>query len=181
MEEGGTFSKASFHGVGPVAKGFLGLMLGLVLCCSTMCFGGAAFVKSAVDDLVGEPVEIVEDGMVVEGGGGGGQRQQYEALQTAEDGQDNELEIPLMMQNDTVEKVEDGEGGGNNGSDDGDANNMLKSDSVLMRSEAPSVARSNTRATSSSLPRGGSSIKRMFCACQLCYLVTLFTSSIYII
>ena len=62
---GGTFSKASFEGVGPVATGTLGVLLALTLCCSTCCFAGATFVKSAVDDLVREPAELVEDGRLV--------------------------------------------------------------------------------------------------------------------
>ena len=98
MDGGGTFSKASFQGVGPVAKGVLGVLLGLVLCCSTLCFAGATFMKCAVDDLMGEPVEIVEDGMLISGG-------RYERVQSIEEEPEegrSELEFPLMQNGTTT-------------------------------------------------------------------------------
>mmetsp|Transcript_37242 Transcript_37242/g.78018 ORF Transcript_37242/g.78018 Transcript_37242/m.78018 type:complete len:283 (+) Transcript_37242:521-1369(+) len=114
MDDGGTFSKASFAGVGPIAKGVLVSMMTLVLCCSTMCFGGVTFVKCAVDDLVGEPAEIVEDGILIggRGGGEGGQMEdemEYEELPRREEreegGQRDELEIPLMQNNDNTGRL----------------------------------------------------------------------------
>jgi len=183
MEDGGTFSKASFVGVGPVAKGVLGVLMGLVLCCSTVCFAGATFVKCAVDDLVGEPVEIVEDGMLV---GGGGQQYEEEGHQTAEaeEGRD-ELEIPLM-QNETAEDQDVEEGSGKHIDDSSAPDRLPQSDSLLMRSEAAaasiaqlsrvSLSPNNHRAT----PKP-SSIKRMYCGCQLCYLVTLLTTIFFFI
>lgn len=195
IEDGGTFSKASFAGVGPVAKFVLGLMMGLVLCCSTMCFGGATFLKCAVDDLVGEPVEIVEEEIafgVDEGGsvGGGGEQQHVEMIE----GQDNELSVPLM-QNDTLGKnAEEGEANedvnaaeesGNGGDEFADEHRFAKS--VLHRSDVAhgrdavaSLARSTVSATRHTQPKP-SSVRRMYCACQLCYLVTIITTIILFI
>lgn len=150
-----------------MAKGILWVMMGLVLCCSTMCFGGASFVKCAVDDLVGEPVEVVEDGM--HSGGG----QQYETLPSEEVGGRDELEIPLMQNEETTEEQAE-EGNGNLGDD---THNKPTNDSMLMRSEAASVAAQSriSRSSTRAVPRG-SSIKQMYCACQMCYLFTVLTT-----
>jgi hypothetical protein len=80
---GGTFSTASFQGVGPVATTVLAVIMGLVLCCATCCFAGATFVKGAVDDLVGEPDMVGEDD---------GMSGQYDSSQL-------ELEAPLLLEN----------------------------------------------------------------------------------
>ncbi|KAL7435469.1 hypothetical protein ACHAXM_004670 [Skeletonema potamos] len=80
---GGTFSAASFQGVGLVATTVLAVIMGLVLCCATCCFAGATFVKGAVDDLLGEPDMVGEDD---------GMSGQY-------DGNQVELEAPLLLEN----------------------------------------------------------------------------------
>jgi len=166
---GGTFSMESFHGVGPVVKVVLGLLMGLVICCSTLCFAVASFFKCAVDDLVGEPVEMVEDGVP----GGWGRREQYERIEfssEADEGGD-ELEIPLL-QNGTLEEVEGGEDGVANYQVKIPPTSLLNGDSVLMRSEPPSVAPLSFLPPNRATPRG-SSIKSMYFGCQLCYLFTI--------
>ena len=106
MHDGGTFSRSSFEGVGPVAAGTLGVLLGLVVCCSTLCFAGATFLKCAVDDLVGEPADMVEGGALVgmegvtQGGYGGGGDDEGEE---GGEGRREELEIPLLQSNQTGE------------------------------------------------------------------------------
>ncbi|KAL9186663.1 hypothetical protein ACHAXT_005901 [Thalassiosira profunda] len=167
-DAGGTFSKASFQGVGPAAKGVLGVLMGLILCCSTMCFGAATFVKGAVDDLVGEPVELVEDGMLIQGGTPG---------ETVEFAQRDELEIPLM-QNDDAEKAEEGE---SDEKEESEVDNLQRSSSAAMRSGQASVARSRISLSSRRATPRGSSIKRMYGACQLCYLFTVITTVILFI
>jgi hypothetical protein len=181
---GGTFSYESFRGVGPVAKIILGLLTGLVLCCSTLCFGLASFFKCAVDDLVGEPIEMVEDGVPVGWGRGGRERRQYyERIDfTSESENDvgrDELEIPLL-QNGTLEEVEGAE-------EDGLTNyqvklpttpGLLNGDSILMRSEPPSVAPLSYLLPNRTTPSKGSSIKSMYFGCQLCYLFTIITTMV---
>jgi len=191
MDDGGTFSKASFAGVGPIAKGVLVSMMTLVLCCSTMCFGGVTFVKCAVDDLVGEPAEIVEDGILIggRGGGEGGQMEdemEYEELPRREEreegGQRDELEIPLMQNNDNtgrLSKEDSGYIGDVNATTPEtrrNNNNNNNPNSFAMRSaldDAASAARSRISLSSNRATPRGSSIQRMYCACQSCYLFTL--------
>lgn len=211
MEDPGIFSSASFAGVGPVAKGVLGVLMGLILCCSTLCFGGVTFLKCAVDDLVGEPVEIVEDGVVIRVNDNDGlarqqQQQEYQyerVVDTAEadeGGQlkqdDDDLEMPLMQNEkgigDDVEQ--DGEEGSRAGKkieheeiEETPAVLLPKRDAhapILRRAAdgAASISRMSRRSMSSNrvTPRG-SSIKRMYCGCQLCYLFTVISTIILFI
>lgn len=183
LDGGGTFSRASFRGVGPVAKGVLITVMALVLCCSTLCFGGATFLKCAVDDLVGEPVEIVEDGMLV-GGAGAQQGQQYEMVREDEEGP----EAPLLEKNETepshdaerMTRSESGYIGEVNAAAVDGSNPYNNRNSQLIRSteegEAASVARSRLSLSSNRATPRGSSIKRMYCACQSCYFLTLVTT-----
>ncbi|KAL7468318.1 hypothetical protein ACHAXS_008619 [Conticribra weissflogii] len=108
VEDGGIFSASSFTGAGPVVKVVLGIVVGLVLCCSTVCLVGASAVKCAVDDLVGEEDGVDYRGRMDAAGGN----------DDAEEEQD-ELEIALLRQplNDGVTdniNVENGEEGENN-------------------------------------------------------------------
>ncbi|KAL7538976.1 hypothetical protein ACHAWF_006378 [Thalassiosira exigua] len=115
---------------------------------------------------MGEPVEIVEDGMVV---GEGGQR--YEMAPTEEvEGQD-ELERPLSPNGSEALQVEEGAENGEGG--DGI---QRKNSAVLRTLEAASVARSRVSMRSSRAAPRDSSIRRMYGSCQLCYLFTLVTS-----
>jgi len=195
MEDAGIFSSQSFQGVGPVAKGVLGVLMGLILCCSTLCFGGITFLKCAVDDLVGEPVEIVEDGEVVIRSTDDGQI--YERiLDTAEaeegeeddeeEGQRDDLEMPLM-QNEATEDDEKEDttkvaGEDVNVEEEEDGISSLpkkRQSSVLRRPDAASISRMSRRSVRSSrvTPRG-SSIKQMYCGCQICYLFTVISTII---
>jgi len=129
-------------------------------------------MKCAVDDLMGEPAEIVEDGMLISGG------QQYDRVQSIDeepDGVQNELEFSLM-QNETTANEEAEEGSGKS-SVEGPPEVLPMSDSRLMRSGAASVSHLSRMSLSSNrvTPRG-SSIKRMFFGCQLCYFFSLLTT-----
>lgn len=186
-DDGGIFSKDSFHGVGPASTAVLGILLGLVICCSTICFAGASFLKAAVDDIVGEPSDMmVEDGVL---GGDSWRRrqQQYETIEFMRSSEADEirgeleevemLETPLLH-NGTLEEGEEGE--------DGVMTYqvnlppaVLNGDSILTRSEPPSVRvpLSTMSKNKREAPRG-SSIKSMYFGCQLCYLFTLLTAII---
>ena len=155
---GGTFSKASFQGAGPVATTVLAVIMGLVLCCATCCFAGATFVKGAVDDLIGEPdvmVDEEDDGM----------SSQYDDNQL-------ELETPLLLEN------------GSAGETDGEAiaHGNRRSNS-LTRSEQVSVTQLSAMSitTNRRPPKKKSSIKRMYGVCQIFYLVTIFFTVILFI
>lgn len=96
------------------------------------------------------------------------------------EGQQDELEIALL-QNDTMGKAEEGEGSGNDDGDGTTEDSIPKDDSNLMRPEQASVARSRVSVSSNRATPRGSSIKRMYCACQMCYLTTIFTTIILFI
>lgn len=149
---GGTFSRDSFEGVGVVSKSVLGVLMGLILCCSTLCFAGVTFVKAAVDDLVGEPAEIAQEWHE--------QFDRADNTHETEDGRE-ELEIPLLK-NDTV--VLDAEQGG------------------VLRPEAASPSRlSRVPVSSSRVTPRDSNLQRMYCGCQLCYLFTVITTTVLFI
>ncbi len=150
VSRGGTFSSASFQGVGPVATAVLAVIMGLILCCSTCCFAGATFVKGAVDDLVGEPSS---DNIVEEDDGMSGQYDE-------EDG-DN-LETPLLLENGSAEET-DGEA-------IADANRRISEQQAsVTQLSAMSVTTSNRRRPA----KKKSSIKRMYGMCQIVYLITI--------
>mmetsp|Transcript_24594 Transcript_24594/g.37080 ORF Transcript_24594/g.37080 Transcript_24594/m.37080 type:complete len:495 (+) Transcript_24594:75-1559(+) len=156
---GGTFSKASFEGVGPVATTVLAVIMGLVLCCATCCFAGATFVKGAVDDLV-RPVDMVyeDDGM---------------SGQYYDDDNQLELEAPLLLEN--------GSAGETDGEAIADANRRSNS---LTRSEQVSVTQLSAMSVTTNRrpPKKKSSIRRMYGVCQVVYLVTIFfTVTLFIV
>ena len=155
IKGGGTFSKSSFEGVGAGVKALVWILAGLVLCCSTLCFAGATAVKCAVDDLVGEDPQMVEDGMLV-----GGQGEDVEEQQ-------DELEIALLHPSTD---------GANECDSDGD---RIKNDANVMLGDQASVSQITRLSTTSARrePKGHS-IRRMYCACQFCYLATFLTTGI---
>jgi len=85
------------------------------------------------------------------------------------EGNREESEITLLQNNDgAAEEKADSENVGTNGATDD-----------IMRAEEPaSVARSRVSLSSTRATSRGSSIKRMYCACQSCYLFTIFISII---
>ena len=211
IDTNGIFSSDSFVGVGPVAKALLGVLLGLVLCCSTMCFGGVTFLKCAVDDLVGEPVEIVEDGVLMTTDVRDSQRQQErqnekyqydrvvdtaEAEEEEEEGSkqrrsdnvDDDLEMPLM-QNEVAAGNEDEQDAKEKGVDKDQKDEEEAGEGVQRQNESSTLTRrrsdvasiSQLSRRSSRITSRNSSIKRMYCGCQLCYLVTIITSIILFI
>ncbi|KAL3782907.1 hypothetical protein HJC23_004886 [Cyclotella cryptica] len=168
---GGTFSAQSFRGVGPVVWGVVGVIFGLVVCCSSLCFGGVTFLKGAVDDLVGAMPEMVEDGMVV--------NEDYHLLERdreePEEEQDN-LEIALLQNaphnedndDEISDKGDDDENRDNNGFD------FVRTEHVsvtnLSRLSMPTMFNNETR------KNGGGRVGRMYFACQLCYIFTIVTT-----
>ena len=168
---GGTFSKESFEGVGMVSKSVLGILLGLVLCCSTLCFAGVTLLKAAVDDLVGEPTEIEKEwreqfGRDVDN---------YNIMTEVEEenGRGEELEIPLLTNNGSLEES-DAEQGSSSG----------KNRSGLIPPTDAASQHSRFRlpiSTQRAPPPRDSSLQRMYCGCQLCYLFTIITTVILFI
>ena len=154
IERGGVFSPRAFPGGVPWLPGVLGVLVGWVLCCATLCFAGATFVKCTVDELVGEKPEMVENGMMVREEGQMAREQ-------------DELEFALL-QNTSAGEEEEGSGADARG----------KSDLDLMRSEQASVTQSSRMAVTSNRPPTSHSFHRMYCVCQICYLVTILTSGI---
>ena len=158
MYHGGTFSSASFQGVGPVAITVLAVIMGLVLCCATCCFAGATFVKGAVDDLVGE--EPSSSDMVEEDDGMSGQ------YNDDDDGDD--LETPLLLEN--------GSAGETDGEAIADANRRISEQASVTQLSAMSVTTNRRRPA-----KKKSSIKRMYGMCQIVYLITIFLTVILFI
>ncbi|KAL7452203.1 hypothetical protein ACHAWC_003931 [Mediolabrus comicus] len=167
---GGTFSKASFQGVGPVTTTVLAVIMGLILCCATCCFAGATFVKGAVDDIVGQPDMVDEDD---------GMDEQYDS----DEYQQDELATPLLLEN-----------GGSAGEMDGeaiaDANGVSSKEgdynTALTRSEPVSVTQLSAMSVTASRPRPSprkkkSSIKQMYGVCQIIYLITIIMTVILFI
>eukprot|EP00569_Conticribra_weissflogii_P005327 CAMPEP_0171332206 /NCGR_PEP_ID=MMETSP0878-20121228/3212_1 /TAXON_ID=67004 /ORGANISM="Thalassiosira weissflogii, Strain CCMP1336" /LENGTH=537 /DNA_ID=CAMNT_0011832905 /DNA_START=164 /DNA_END=1777 /DNA_ORIENTATION=+ len=164
VADGGIFSASSFTGVGPVVKVVLGIVVGLVLCCSTVCLVGASAVKCAVDDLVGE-----------EGGDYMGRTVAAGRNDDAEEEQD-ELEIALLRQPisegvpDNI-KVENGE----------EEENTNRNTNYTSPGENVSISQRSRISTTTSAARRkpkGSSIRRMFFACQICYLTIFLVTGI---
>lgn len=171
--DGGIFSSSSFNGVGAVSTSVLWVLFGLVLCCSTMCYGTATFLKGAVDDLVGEP-EFVDDGI-------------FEGRQLELDDND-QLEIPLVQ---NKEACQNDEGWGtdhrrNNSRQnvnedekmDNDNENAVMNASKLfdmVDQASVSLSRATTRR------QRPSSLKQMYRSCQFCYMFTILTSIILFI
>ncbi|KAL7477560.1 hypothetical protein ACHAW6_003366, partial [Cyclotella cf. meneghiniana] len=147
-----------------------GVIFGLVVCCSSLCFGGVTFLKGAVDDLVGAMPEMVEDGVVVNG--------DYQLLEEErdepEEEQDN-LEIALLQnaphnednEDEVSEKGNDDENRGKNGFD------LARTDYVsvtnLSRLSMPTMYNQTRQ-------RGGGRVGRMYFACQICYIFTIVTA-----
>lgn len=162
---GGTFSRASFQGVGPIAWGVIGIVFGLVICCSTLCFGGVTILKGAVDDLVGGQPEMVEDGMV---GGGDYQLLLQEERQREE--RDN-LEF-AMLQNGSHKEA-------NTEQEKLEENGISNREIVTKPDDQGSVtnlSRLSIPTMYNSPPQNGGNIKRMYFACQLCYIFTFITT-----
>lgn len=153
---GGTFSRESFEGVGVVSKSVLGVLMGLVLCCSTLCFAGVTLLKAAVDDLVGEPDDIAKEW-----------HEQFGRVDNnaAEEMVGEELEIPLLT-NGSLEELDAEQGRG-------------KSRSGLVPDDAASHGRRRVPIpTLRSSPQRDSNLQRMYCGCQLCYLFTIIITII---
>jgi hypothetical protein len=168
IDFGGTFSKSTFQGVGAVTKGVVGVMVGLILCCASMCFAGATLVKCAVDDLVGDDPAMVEDGMWVSGGG------EYQRIT---DGDDEEEEVEFaLLQNGPANDDGCDDGGGQ--SREKDVTNGLS----LMRTEEVSVTALSRLSAPTTYtnrrPKGGQNVGRMYSACQACYAFTILTTII---
>lgn len=163
---GGLFSKESFEGVGVVSKSVLGILMGLILCCSTLCFAGVTLLKAAVDDLVGEPTEIEKewhrefDRKV-------GNTTITEKEEEEENGRE-ELEIPLLTNGSNLEEL-DAEQGGNSGKN---------RHGLVQRQDEESQGHSRVPAPAPKhwAPPRDSSLQRMYCGCQLCYLFTIITT-----
>ncbi|KAL3767973.1 hypothetical protein ACHAWU_005431 [Discostella pseudostelligera] len=153
---GGTFSKESFEGVGIVSKSVLGVLMGLILCCSTLCFAGVTLLKAAVDDLVGEPDDIAKEW-----------HEQFGRVDknAVEEVVGEELEIPLLT-NGSLEELDAEQGRG-------------KSRSGLVPDDEASHSRRRVPIpTLRSSPQRDSNLQRMYCGCQLCYLFTIITTII---
>jgi hypothetical protein len=166
FEAGGTFSSASFKGVGPVAWALVWIMFGLIFCCSTCCLGGVTLLKGAVDDLVRGQPEMVEDGVVVDSG-------YRRLLEMEKEGEERDsLEIALLKNGPHDEKEDaknvDGAMNGSRG----------KSEMDLIRTDAQSVTNLSRLSipTMYQQPKSGGQINRMYLACQMCYIFTLLTT-----
>lgn len=164
----GTFSSSTFKGVGPVAWAVIGIVFGLVLCCSTLCFGGVTLLKGAVDDLVGGQPEIVEDGMVVNG-------RDYRLLLQEERQQEERESLEFAMLHDgshqadkmAQENIEE-------------IGNCPSSREIVTKPDdhasVTNLSRLSVPTMYKSTPRNGGNIKRMYNACQMCYIFTFITT-----
>ena len=167
LSQHGVFSSSSFRGVGAVSKGILGVLLGLILCCSTLCFGAATFVRGAIQDFVGDP-DIVEDDNLLRFNG---------EEEIVFDGGEDRLEMPLMDQS-------------KHGSEaDGEKKNASQSlvDETSSHENAVRNASKLTLRTNdqgSALSRNTrrrqrpSSVHQMYRGCQFCYIFTVLSSII---
>ena len=164
---GGTFSSASFQGVGPIAWAVIGIVFGLVICCSTLCFGGVMLLKGAVDDLVGGKPEMVEDGMIVNGGG------DYQLLLQEERQQEERDNVEFAM-------LQNGSQTEHNNQRDEIADNAVgpSSRDLVKTGDQGSVtnlSRLSIPTMYNQQPSGGK-VGRMYFACQLCYIFTFITT-----
>ncbi len=164
---GGLFSKESVEGVGVVSKTVLGILLGLVLCCSTLCFAGVTLVKAAVDDLVGEPTEIEKEwhrefDRVVDN-----------TTEVEEEDGREEMEIPLLAHGSLMELDPE----------QGSSSSRKNRSGLVSRPEVDAVSHSRLRVPVSTFraPTRDSSLQRMYCGCQLCYLFTIITTTVLFI
>ena len=169
LSQHGVFSSSSFSGVGPVAKGVLGVLLGLIICCSTLCFGAATFVRGAVKDLIGDP-DIVEDDNLLRFSG-------EEEIEF--DGGRDRLEMPLMDQSKHGSEAQ---------KDENNACRPLvdeKDDEheIAVRNASKLTAMTNDQG-SAALSRDTrrqqrpSSVHQMYRGCQFCYIFTVLSSTI---
>ncbi|KAL3779522.1 hypothetical protein ACHAWO_007997 [Cyclotella atomus] len=161
---GGTFSRASFRGVGPVAWAVIGIVFGLVICCSSICFAGVTLLKGAVDDLVGGQPEMVEDGMVVNGGG------DYQLLLQEERQQEerDNLEFAMLQNGSHKEDNVKNEGNGIGNREIVTTTHDQGSVTNLSRLSIPTMY--------NPAPQNGGNIKRMYATCQMCYIFTFITT-----
>ena len=167
---GGTFSKSSFQGVGPVAWVVIGIVFGLVICCASLCFGGVTLLKGAVDDLVGGQPEMVEDGMVMNGG-------DYQLLLQEEREREERDNVEFaMLQNGSEKQNKD------NSNEQHHENDRATNNRALVKTEdqasVTNLSRLSIPTMYNNQPRGGRNVGRAFFACQMCYIATFITTII---
>ena len=170
---GGAFSSSSFQGVGPVSWFVIGIVFGLVICCTTCCFGGVTMLKGAVDDLVSAQPEMVEDGMFANGG-------EYHQLLDDERQQEERDNLEFaMLQNGPCPEEDHTENDicRENGE-------VIKSSSGLdlVRTEdgvsVTNLSRLSIPTVYNQQPRTGGRIGQLYFVCQMCYIFTFITTII---
>jgi hypothetical protein len=167
----GIFSSSSFQGVGPVAWAVIGIVFGLVVCCSTLCFGGVTLLKGAVDDLVGGQPEMVEDGMIVNSGG------EYQLLLEEERRQEDRDNLEFALLQNGSHKEEDKLHKDTIQKNAGETSNreIVRTDD---QASVTNLSRLSMPTMYNQQPKNGGNIGRMYFACQMCYIFTFITTII---
>lgn len=140
-------------------------MLGLVLCCSTLCFGAATFLRGAIQDLIGDPDIVEADNLM----------RFNEEEEIEFDGGGDRLEMPLMDQS-NLEADEEKKNASRSSVDETDdehenaVRNASKLTAMTNDQDSAVLSRDTRR------QQRPSSVHQMYRGCQFCYIFTVLSS-----